>query len=463
MLLENLSRVQFGFTISFHILFPAFSIGLVTFIAILEGVWLKTGNRHYLNICKFWTKVLALTFGMGIVSGVVMEFQLGTNWSKFTESVGSVLGALFTYEVLTAFFIEAGFLGVMFFGWNRVKPGFHYFSTLLALVGVTLSAFWIMSANSWMQFPDGAFYHDGKFEVVDWLHVIFNPLFLPRYFHMMLGTYIASLLVISAVSAFYLLKDNYLAFSKTCLSFSMWALLILVPLQIFVGDFVGLKILKYQPIKTAAMEGLWQTEKGAPLALFAWPNQTAEKNEFELSIPKLASLINTHHWDGELIGLKSVPPEDRPYVPVVFWSFRVMVGLGLLLLLMAFLSLYLRLKGKLFNTPWFLKSCIVASPFGFICIITGWFTAEFGRQPWVVYNYLRTLQAHSPITLPHVIVTLVAIVIVYGIIFGFYYFRYFFKIIEKGPEDKVSILDQSFHYLSPPLGEVETKASRKKE
>lgn len=456
MLLETLSRVQFGFTISFHILFPAFSIGLITFIALFEGIWLKTRNPQYLNICKFWTKVLALTFGMGIVSGIVMEFQLGTNWSRFTEKVGSVLGALFTYEVLTAFFIEAGFLGVLFFGWNRVKPGFHYIATLLALVGVTLSAFWIMSANSWMQSPDGAFFHNGKFEVVNWWHVIFNPTFLIRYTHMMLATYIASFLVIAGVSSYYLLQNRFLFFAKTCFSFSMWALLVLLPLQIAVGDSVGLKVLKYQPIKTAAMEGLWETQKGAPLLLFALPNQQAEKNNAEISIPHLASLINTHHWDGELLGLKSVPKEDRPVVAVVFWSFRVMVGLGLMLFLVALTGLYLRFKNRLYDTRWFLKTCIAITPVGFVCIIMGWFTAEFGRQPWVVYHYLRTVQAHSPISLHHVLTTLIAIIFVYGIIFGYYYFQYFFKMIAKGPEEDVSLLDQSFHYMSPAIGARET-------
>jgi len=320
-MIELLSRIQFAFTISFHILFPAFSIGLITFIAILEGAWLKTGNSHYRDVCKFWTKLLALTFGMGIVSGIVMEFQLGTNWSHFTRIVGNVLGVLFTYEVLTAFFIEAGFLGVMFFGWDRVNPKLHYCATLLALLGVTLSAFWIMSANSWMQLPDGVEFSHGLFTVKSWLHIIFNPTFLPRYLHMLLASYASSLLVIIAISAYYLLKDKYKHFSKTCLSFAMWSLLILMPLQIAIGDKMGLNIFHYQPIKTAAMEGVWETKQGAPLLLFALPDQTAEKNHFAIGIPKGASLFNTHHLNGTLIGLKTVSKADRPPVAVVFWSF----------------------------------------------------------------------------------------------------------------------------------------------
>lgn len=463
MLLETLSRIQFGFTISFHILFPAFSIGLVTFITMMEAIWLKTGNPHYLNICKYWTKVLALTFGMGIVSGIVMEFQLGTNWSKFTEMVGNVLGVLFTYEVLTAFFIEAGFLGVMFFGWNRVSPRLHFVATLLTLIGVTLSAFWIMSANSWMQTPSGVSFINGKFHVNSWWQAIFNPLFLRRYFHMLLGTYIASFLVIAAISAFYLLQKKHITFARTCLSYAMWGLLIFAPLQILLGDEVGLAVREYQPLKTAAMEGIWETQKGAPLLLFAWPDKDTQKNYLTLGIPKLAAFINTHDWDGEMIGLKSVPPSEQPLVTVVFWSFRIMVGLGLLIFLESLIALLLRYKKKLYDTAWFLKSCIAAAPFGFICIITGWFTAEFGRQPWVVYHYLKTHDAHSPILLHNVIVSLIAIIIVYGIIFGFFYFFYFFKIITKGPQEDTKELDQAFFYMSPSIGKKEsTKPSHKK-
>lgn len=463
MLLEVLSRIQFGFTISFHILFPAFSIGLVTFIAILEGVWIKTRKPHYLAICKFWTKVLALTFGMGIVSGIVMEFQLGTNWAKFTQTAGGVLGVLFTYEVLTAFFIEAGFLGVMFFGWNRVSPRLHYIATLLAFIGVTVSAFWIMSANSWMQTPAGADFINGTFRATNWWHVIFNPSFLHRYVHMLIASYISAFLVIGAVSAFYLLKGKNIAFARTCLSFVMWGLLILAPLQVLVGDEVGLVIHEYQPIKTAAMEGAWETRSGEPLILFALPDQTAEKNYFEISIPKLASLINTHDLNGVLVGLKSVPPADRPNVAVVFWSFRVMVGLGLLILFISITGLLLRLKKTLFDSEWFLKFCVVSAPLGFISIIAGWFTAEFGRQPWVIYHYLRTREAQSPVSLHHVMSSLLLIILVYGIIFGFFYFRYFFSIIKKGPGEKeTSALDQSFYYMSPPIGKIEKNKSPKK-
>jgi cytochrome d ubiquinol oxidase subunit I len=455
--LEMLSRIQFGFTISFHILFPAFSIGLIIFIALLETAWIKTRNPHYRNICKFWTKILALTFGMGIVSGVVMEFQLGTNWANFTREVGSVLGALFTYEVLTAFFIEAGFLGILFFGWERVNPKLHYASTLLALFGVTLSAFWIMAANSWMQTPQGANFDGHIFTVNNWLGVIFNPSFIPRYIHMLLACWISSFLVIGAVAAHYLLKKQHIEFAKTCFSVVMWGLLVLIPLQIFIGDEVGVIVHEYQPIKTAAMEGNWDTQKGAPLVLIAWPNEKTESNDYAITIPKLASLINTHEMNGELIGLKSVPASDRPPVPVVFFSFRIMVGLGLLILFIALTGFALRLTRKLYTQKLFLKSCVWLAPIGFISIITGWFTAEFGRQPWVVYHYIRTAQAQSPIQLHQIIISLISILVVYGVIFGYFYFHYFLKAIAHGPDARTKDLDPSFFYMSPVIGKKEKK------
>jgi cytochrome d ubiquinol oxidase subunit I len=455
--LEIISRIQFAFTISFHILFPAFSIGLIMFIALLEGAWIKTGKQKYRDICKFWSKILALTFGMGIVSGVVMEFQLGTNWSGYTRAAGSVLGVLFTYEVLTAFFIEAGVLGIMFFGWNRVHPKVHYAATLMALAGVTLSAFWIMSANSWMQAPGGVSFDGHTFQVINWLDAIFNQTFLPRFIHMLFATYIASFLVIGGISAHYLLQKKHVNFAKICLSLVMWGLLILLPLQIYMGDEVGLKVLHYQPLKTAAMEGVWDTQDGAPLVLFAWPNAKTETNDYAITIPKLAAIINTHHVNGRLIGLKSVPASDRPVVAAVFWSFRIMVGLGLLMLLAAVIGLYLRWKGSLYEHKWFLKFCILLAPTGFISIITGWFVAELGRQPWIIYNYLRTIDAHSPVSLYQVLTSFIAIVLVYGVIFGYFYFRYFLKAVAVGPDAGTDKLDQAFFYMSPGMGENETK------
>lgn len=443
-----LSRLQFAFTISAHILFPSFSIGLATFLAIMEGAWLKTKKKIYLDICKFWMKIFALTFGMGVVSGIVMEFQLGTNWSGFTLAVGNVLGALFTYEVLTAFFIEAGFLGIMIFGWNKVGKRLHYLATLLVFFGVTLSAFWILSANSWMQTPAGVSYKNGLFSVFDWWQVIFNPSVIPRYFHMLLAAYLTTAFVIAGISSWYLIKKTHLDFAKKCLSFSMISILILIFIQIWLGDAVGVKVHQYQPIKTAAIEGVWNTQKGAPLLLFAVPDMATEKNLYTISIPHLASVINTHQWNGTLVGLKSVPAQDRPFVPAVFYSFRIMVGLGMLMLLFALVGLYLRFRGRLFTAGWFHRACVIASPIGFVTLWSGWITAEEGRQPYIVYNYMRTDLAASPVSWHHVMFTFALLVVVYGIIFGVFYFHYLEKIIKHGPDDEHGEREHVFGYLN---------------
>jgi cytochrome bd ubiquinol oxidase subunit I len=444
-----ISRVQFAFTISFHILFPAFSIGLATFLAIMEGVWLWTKKPIYLSICKFWIKIFALTFGMGVVSGVVMEFQLGTNWSGFTREVGPVLGSLFTYEVLTAFFIEAGFLGVMIFGWDRVGKKLHYFATLLVFFGVTLSAFWILSANSWMQTPAGAIIINHQFVVKSWYHVIFNHSTVVRYFHMLFASYLSTALVIAGISAYYLIRKKHFEFAKKCFSFSMIVVVILIPLQIFVGDEAGLKVHEYQPIKTAAIEGAWNTEKGAPLLLLAWPNQAKQKNDFAIGIPHLASLINTHRWNGELQGLKSVPRADQPFVWLTFYSFRIMVAAGFLMLLLGLLGLCLRFRQHLYDRQWFLRLCTWSSPIGFLALIAGWFTAETGRQPWVVYNLLKTSDAASVVGVDKVIISFALLFIVYGIIFGVFYFRYFGKVLKQGPMSIEEVNKLPFAYMQP--------------
>lgn len=448
---EFLSRAQFAFTMSFHILFPAFSIGLATFLAIMEGCWLKTKNPLYLQICKFWIKIFALTFGMGIVSGIVMEFQLGTNWADFTKMVGPVLGNLFVYEVMTAFFIEAGFLGVMIFGWNKVGPALHYCATLLVCIGVTVSAFWILSANSWMQAPSGATLVNGTFHVTSWWQVIFNPMFLSRYFHMLLASYLTTLFVIAGVSAFYLHKKIHIDFAKKCFSFAIVCIAGLIVIQIWLGDETGFKVREYQPMKTAAMEAVWQTQKGAPLLLFAIPDQAAQTNHLEVGIPHLASVLNTHHWNGEIQGLTTVAPQDQPYVPIVFFSFRIMVAAGILMFLVGAIGVVLRLRKKLYEKSWFFKLCIACSPLGFIAILTGWFTAEVGRQPWVVTNFIRTADAVSPVTTAQVTTSFILLFFIYGIIFGVFYFRYLGRIINHGPTSHEKEPGQPFGYM--PIGE----------
>ena len=445
---EILSRVQFAFSIGFHILFPTLNLGLAVFLAIMEAKWLKSQNPLYLKICKFWTKIFALTFGMGVVSGIVMAYQIGTNFGPFIATFGNVLGALFAYETLTAFFLEAGFLGVMLFGWNKVSPRLHFMATLLVAIGTTISAFWIMSANSWMQTPSGYTIENGKYLVGSWWTAVFNPSFIHRMIHMILASYVTTSFVLAGVGSYFLLRNKHQDVAKTCLSFGMWAALIVVPVQILVGDMVGLEVYKYQPIKTAAIEANWETQKGAPLVLFAWPSQEKAKNEYEISIPKLASLINTHSMDGTLVGLKSVPREDRPRVFPVFFSFRIMVGIGVIFLLTALYGLWLRFRHRLYESRRFHQWCLCIVPLGFIATIMGWFTAEIGRQPWVVYNLMRTKNAVSAIGLEEVIISFILLCLAYGVIFGFYLY-YLFNTIKKGPSDlKDKVEHHAFHYMT---------------
>jgi cytochrome bd ubiquinol oxidase subunit I len=449
-----LSRIQFGFTVGFHILFPTLNIGLAVFLSIMEGLWLKTTNPLYLKICQFWTKIFALTFGMGVVSGVVLSYELGTNFGPFIHKAGGVIGALFVYEVLAAFFLEAGFLGVMLFGWNKVSPKLHYSATLLVTLGTIFSALGILAANSWMQTPAGFHIQAGQYVVDSWWQVIFNPSMLPRFFHMLLASLVTSCFVIAGVSAWYLLKRRHVEMAKACFSFVLGAAIILTPLQILLGDMVGLNVHKYQPLKTAAMEGNWQTQKGAPLILFAIPDSKQAENHYVVSIPKLASLINTHHWNGTLTGLKSVPAKDRPVVGATFWMFRVMVAIGLLFFLAALIALWLRFRSRLYHYNGFYRFCIAIAPLGFLSTIAGWITAESGRQPWVVYDLIRTSQGASIVPLHQVIISLTLLVIVYGVVFSFYLF-YLFKVIRKGPaalehETTADVMAETpFKYMAP--------------
>jgi cytochrome d ubiquinol oxidase subunit I len=449
MVVEILSRAQFGFSIGFHILFPTLNLGLAIFLVIMEAMWLKTRKPIYLEVCKLWTKIFALTFGMGVVSGIVLAYQIGTNFGPFITQFGNVLGALFAYETLTAFFLEAGFLGVMLFGWKRVSPSLHFMATLLVTIGTTISAFWIMSANSWMQTPSGYQLLEGKYVVDSWWAVVFNPSFIPRFIHMLLASYVSSCFVVTAVAGYYFIKKKAIPLAKKCLSFGLWAALLLVPLQIFMGDIVGIAVHHHQPLKTAAIEGIWETQKGAPLILFAWPSSEKHHNDYQLSIPKLASLINTHHWDGEMVGLNAVSLTEQPHVMPVFFSFRLMVGIGLLMMLTAIIGLFLRKNDTLYSVKWFHWWCVFMAPLGFIASISGWLTAELGRQPWVVYHLMKTRDAVSAISLENVIISFVLLIIAYGIIFGFY-LHYLFKIIRRGPLplDHDAVEEHSFQYMT---------------
>lgn len=442
---EMLSRLQFAFTMSFHIIFPSFSIGLVTFLVVMEGLWLKTGDLIYYQIIRFWTKVFALTFGMGVVAGIVMEFQLGTNWAGFSKQVGSVLGPLFIYEVLSAFFVEAGFIGILIFGWNRVGSKLHYIATIMVALGTTFSAYWILSANSWMQHPVGYAIENGKFVATNWPEIMFNTFTLPRFIHMVLAAYLATSFVIVSISAYYLLRNRFVDFAKKCLSSAVIVIMLIIPLQIFIGDMAGVHVNEFQPIKTAAIEGVWETQKGAPLLLLAWPSNEQQKNLFEIGIPYGASILNTHKIDGELIGLKTVAAADQPEAWIVFYSFRVMAGVGFLMLIYALIAVIMLAKRKLYGCKKMLFISQLMAPLGFIAILTGWFTAEVGRQPWAIYNLIRTQDAVSHVSVYDVFVSFGLMIIVYGVIFGYFYFYFLDKTIKKGPADLESF--QSFGFL----------------
>jgi cytochrome d ubiquinol oxidase subunit I len=428
-----LSRLQFALTISFHILFPAFSIGLSSYLVIIEGLWLKTGEKVYYQTARFFSKILALTFGMGIISGLAMAFQMGTNWAGFSKEVGPVLGVLFTLESLTAFFIEASFLGMMIFGWHLVSKRLHYFSTIMVCIGVILSAFWIMAANSWMHTPAGIIKDAGQFVVTSWWDVVFNPSSMSRFLHMILASYIATLMIIAMIAAYNLLRNKFQVFATKNLKLTLLCLGFLAPMQVIVGDIVGLKIHHFQPVKTAAIEGLWHTRIGAPLILFANISQDQRKNNFSFEIPKLASLINTHQLDGELIGLENVSKNDLPRVAVVFYSFRIMVGIGFLIILLNVLGIYFWHKKTLIQKAWYLRLLILSAPSGFIALLSGWFTSEVGRQPWVVYNFIKTKDLVSHVTSNQVLHGFIVILVTYGLIFGVGYMNFFLKIISNGP------------------------------
>tara|TARA_X000000950_G_scaffold41425_2_gene45286 strand:+ start:9932 stop:11203 length:1272 start_codon:yes stop_codon:yes gene_type:complete len=423
----------------------------------MEGLWLKTKKMIYYDICRFFTKIFALTFGVGVVSGIVMEFQVGTNWSGLSHTAGDILGALFTYEVMSAFFIEAGFLGVMLFGWNKVSKRLHFTATCLVAVGVIISAFLILIANTWMQHPVGFIYENGNFTPDNWLLILSNPMLYPRFFHMVLSAYLATGCVICAISGYYLLIKKHDHFAKKVFKFGVIGMAILAPTQLIVGDLVGLDVHHYQPIKSAAIEGVWNTSKEVPYLIFAIPDQKAEKNYYEIGIPYAASLINTHTFDGELIGLKSVSKDDRPNVAMVFFSFRIMLYLGGLMILVSLLSAYLLYRDKLYDYPLLYKLWILIAPAGFVAMECGWFTAESGRQPWVVYEYLRTNLAASNVNRYQVMASFIVIFMVYVIIFGFFYFKYLFKTIKKGPK---RFTDKEINY---PFGYLQSNSEETKQ
>lgn len=429
----DLARIQFAFTVSFHIIFPAITIGLASFLAVLEGLWLKTRNKDYLALFHFWSKIFAVNFAMGVVSGLVMAYQFGTNWSFFSDFAGSITGPLLTYEVLTAFFLEAGFLGVMLFGWNKVGEKLHFFATCMVALGTLMSTFWILASNSWMQTPQGFEIINNQVVPVDWLAVIFNPSFPYRLAHMGVAAFLASAFFIAASASWHLLKGHKTSAMKKMLSMSLWMILILAPIQALIGDVHGLNTLKHQPAKIAAIEGHWENEPGeaTPLILFGMPDMDAEETKYKIEIPYLGSMILTHSLEKQVPALKEFSKEDRPNSLIVFWSFRIMVGLGMLMILVGVWGTWLRYKKKLYESKAFLRLTFLMAPSGLIAILAGWFTTEVGRQPWVVYGIQRTRDAVSAHGEMHMSISLLIFLVVYSSVFGVGY-AYMLKLIRKG-------------------------------
>ncbi|MGV2139999.1 cytochrome ubiquinol oxidase subunit I [Agrobacterium sp. 16-2014-1-2a] len=433
----ELARLQFAFTVSFHIIFPAITIGLASFLAVLEALWLIRRNPVYVELYHFWSKIFAVNFGMGVVSGLVMAYEFGTNWSGFSQFAGGVTGPLLTYEVLTAFFLEAGFLGVMLFGWNKVGPGLHMFATAMVALGTLISTTWILASNSWMQTPQGFEIINGKVVPTDWLAVIFNPSFPFRLAHMTLAAYLSTALFVGAAAAWHLLRGHSSPAIRKMFSMALWMLLFVAPVQMFVGDAHGLNTLEHQPAKIAAIEGHWENDPNAtslPLIAFGVPDMAAEETKYAIEIPYLGSLILTHTLHGKIPGLKEFAPQDRPNSTIIFFTFRIMVGLGLAMFLLGAWGAFQRWRGKLYETKLFLLFALCMGPTGLIAVLAGWITTEVGRQPWVVYGILRTQDAvsnHSVLTLS---ITLVMFIVMYFLIFGTG-IGFMLRMVAHGPEE----------------------------
>lgn len=429
-----LSRIQFAFTVSFHIVFPAFTIGLSAYIATLLGLWLKTGDAKFHLLARFWTKIFAVSFAMGVVSGIVLSYQFGTNWSRFSTAVGNVIGPLIGYEVLSAFFLEASFLGVMLFGWKRVPPWLHFLSAVIVAGGTALSGFWILSANSWMQYPAGHEVRDGIAYPVDWMKIVFNPTFPLRFAHMMTAAYLTTAFVVLATGARHLLAGHRTESAKTMVRMAILMIALTAPLQAVIGDFHGRDTATYQPAKLAAIEAHWDSSKPGALVLFAWPDEKAELNRFEISIPGVASLVTHGSMNALFPSLKDFKVEDRPPVLIPFFAFRAMVGIGVLMILFGWVGAWLWRKGTVFESRRWLWIAQYTWPAGFIAILSGWFVTEVGRQPWLATGIIRSADAVSPVTTLQVAFSLALFVCVYSVVFtaGILLIN---RLIDKGPDE----------------------------
>jgi cytochrome d ubiquinol oxidase subunit I len=444
-----LSRLQFVWVVAFHVLLPAFTIGIASFIAFMEGLHFFTKREVYFRISTFWIRIFSVAFGMGVVSGIVMPFQFGTNWSRFSLATANVLSPLLGYEGLTAFFLEATFLGVLLFGRRLVPRWMHFVAAMMVAFGTLFSAFWILSVNSWMQTPAGYALIGGRFFPKDWWQIIFNPSFPYRLAHTVCAFYVTTGFVVLGVAAYLIRRRQFLEEGRVILSTTLWLLLALVPLQIVLGDLHGLNTLKYQPVKIAAIEARWTTASRVPLTLFAIPDEAQETNRFEVNLPDLGSLILTHDMNGTVRGLKDWPADQRPPVGPPFFAFRLMVGIGLLMLVLVAIGNLLRPGGRVYESGAFLKACMIAAPLGFIGVLAGWVTTEVGRQPWTVYGLLRTADSVSPsLTGANVIVSFIGYVVVYLIIFpaGLIIMS---RILRRGPE--ASLPDEPIESGRPEL------------
>lgn len=433
----DLARFQFAFTISAHIIFPAFSIGLASFLAVLNGLWLWRNDVVYRHLFDYWKTIFAVVFGMGVVSGVVMSYQFGTNWSVFSDKTGPILGPLMGYEVLSAFFLEAGFLGIMLFGRKKVGDKLHMAATVIVAVGTLMSAFWILSANSWMQTPQGYSINDiGQFVPDDWWAIVFNPSFPYRLVHMVLAAYLTTAFVVGAVGAWHLLCGRHSRATTIMFSMAMWMALIVTPIQILAGDMHGLNTLEHQPAKVAAIEGHYDSypEGRAPLILFGLPDDDTGTVHYKAEIPLLGSLILTHSLDTPILGLNAFPADERPKSAMIFWAFRIMVAIGFGMLFIGLWSAWARWKGHLNEASWLHRAAIVMGPSGFLAVICGWITTEVGRQPYTVYGLLRTSESVAPLQANAVSTSLIAFIVVYFFVFGSGTY-YVMRLMGKQPKD----------------------------
>jgi cytochrome d ubiquinol oxidase subunit I len=435
---EILSRIQFAFVVSFHIIFPAFTIGLAAWLATIETTRFVTGKEIYRRVFDFWIKIFAVSFGMGVVTGIVMAFQFGTNWGVLAERTGPIQGPLLGYEAFTAFMLEATFFGVMLLGRNRVRPGFYVFACWMVSLGTMFSSFWILANNSWMQVPLGHEIVDGKIIPADWLKIVLGPVMMVRWPHMLLAAFLTTAMCVSATGAWYLLRRVHLAEGRVMLHWGLGLVAVLIPLQLFVGHLTGLYVYKYQPAKFAAIEARWHNEDPGSEVWLAWPDRSERKNLFAIETPKMGSLIATGKWDSPMQGLESFPEYDWPPVAIPFFGFRIMVGMGLIMLTVSWIGLLLRAIGRLERARWFLWGTFLAFPTGFIAVLSGWYTAEVGRQPWVVYGLLRTEDAFTPsLVTGDVLFSLTVYGLTYAVIMSFG-IRYIYKLLRQGPSGEAS-------------------------